>query len=907
MKLSLLTLLLFISFAAGATNYYVDAATSASLQNGSSSNPWKTLSQVNSNMSLFNPGDFILFKRGGTYTGTLSVTRSGTSGSPITFGAFGSGNKPVFTGTGSTINTLFYVNSRSYVIFRDWNITDPSIDNSDRSIDAKIQRAFTFDGTTNNCKIIACDIELVGVAAYFVGGSNTMDQCDVGNLRMVVDTDQGYQPGNDDDYGANPLVISSANNTITNNNFHDCWATSFDYGYDGGAIELYGSGTNNNFIAYNTISDCIGLSEVTGNSSNNTYAYNKLINVGSLFYFQSGATYSGYYVYNNVIVENVQPRVSESRMIGGSITAGAVVLKNNVFQLSTGTDVASSASGITHEDNIYKVSNNSIVGFTLHSTELTTATNSLFSYSASTNPVSWDFAPVSGSPIIGFGQQVGLTRDFAGNSIAAVPNAGILEGGSGGSASTLMISAIPGTISCNGGTTTVSVSGSGGTAPYSGTGTFTAGAGTFNYTITDAAGASKSATVTISQPSVITLTLSAGTITTTGGTTTLTAAATGGSGTGYSYSRNGGAYQASASFTGVGTGVQTISVKDSKGCTAVKSITLVVNGSSALNVTAVAGTISCYGDSATVTVSATGGTAPYTGTGNFRTVAGTRIYTVTDAAGFSQRDTVIITQPVLLTATVAAGTIATTGGTTSLTVTAAGGTAGYTYKLNNGAYQVANVFSNISAGIDTVTVKDSKGCTAVKIVTIAQPAALGGALAISLVSSTGISCSGKRDGRITVSASGGTAPYQFKTPWVAYTTDNYFTNLMAGTYLVTVKDAKGATASISVVVAGSKIACTTAKTTAATVLSGNSIVTADMEVTINTYPNPSAGSFSLEIKSGLMDDVEVEVMDLNGVKVYQEKGTVDKTYSFGQVFKPGVYFVRVIQGAQITTSKIIKL
>src|SRR6476620_10044794 len=151
---------------------------------------------------------------------------------------------------------------------------------------------------------------------------------------MVVDTDQGYQPGNDDDYGANPLVISSANNTITHNYFHDCWANSYDYTYDGGAIEFYGDGTNNNFIGYNTIYDCIGLSEITGNSSNNTYAYNKMINNGSLFYFQSGYTYSNYQLLNNVIIENAAPRVPESRLIGGSMAAGAVVMKNNVFQMS---------------------------------------------------------------------------------------------------------------------------------------------------------------------------------------------------------------------------------------------------------------------------------------------------------------------------------------------------------------------------------------------------------------------------------------------------------------------------------------------------------------------------------------------------------------------------------------------
>jgi hypothetical protein len=39
-----------------------------------------------------------LFKRGDTWTGTLTVKASGTSVAPITYGAWGEGAKPVITG-----------------------------------------------------------------------------------------------------------------------------------------------------------------------------------------------------------------------------------------------------------------------------------------------------------------------------------------------------------------------------------------------------------------------------------------------------------------------------------------------------------------------------------------------------------------------------------------------------------------------------------------------------------------------------------------------------------------------------------------------------------------------------------------------------------------------------------------
>ena len=80
-----------------AATYCVDVT------NGNDSNlgtsqvaPWKTLSKVKA--SNFQPGDHILFKRGETWRGLLTVPSSGSAGSPIIFGAYGSGNKPIING-----------------------------------------------------------------------------------------------------------------------------------------------------------------------------------------------------------------------------------------------------------------------------------------------------------------------------------------------------------------------------------------------------------------------------------------------------------------------------------------------------------------------------------------------------------------------------------------------------------------------------------------------------------------------------------------------------------------------------------------------------------------------------------------------------------------------------------------
>ena len=83
------------------TNYlrtfYVSSSSGNDANSGTSpSSPWKTLSKVNS--QTFRAGDAILFKRGDSWYGSLTVSNSGSSSAPITYGAYGTGNKPIISG-----------------------------------------------------------------------------------------------------------------------------------------------------------------------------------------------------------------------------------------------------------------------------------------------------------------------------------------------------------------------------------------------------------------------------------------------------------------------------------------------------------------------------------------------------------------------------------------------------------------------------------------------------------------------------------------------------------------------------------------------------------------------------------------------------------------------------------------
>ena len=102
MKRLLYGLLLLISIRATATNYYFsssdggDARTASQAQNPST--PWKSLAKLNSFFANLQAGDSVLFKRGDTFYGSLTIGKSGSLGAPIVLGAYGSGSKPVLSG-----------------------------------------------------------------------------------------------------------------------------------------------------------------------------------------------------------------------------------------------------------------------------------------------------------------------------------------------------------------------------------------------------------------------------------------------------------------------------------------------------------------------------------------------------------------------------------------------------------------------------------------------------------------------------------------------------------------------------------------------------------------------------------------------------------------------------------------
>jgi hypothetical protein len=125
-----------------------------------------------------------------------------------------------------------------------------------------------------------------------------------------------------------------------------------------------------------------------------------------------------------------------------------------------------------------------------------------------------------------------------------------------------------------------------------------------------------------------------------------------------------------------------------------------------------------------------------------------------------------------------------------VTVAGSGGTSPYTYAIGGATFGNSGTFSNLAAGSYTVSVKDANGCTTTQPVTITQPAA---ALSSSISSQTNVACFGSSSGSVTVAGSSGTAPYTYSIDGTNFGNSGTFSNLAAGSYTITVKDANGCT------------------------------------------------------------------------------------------------------------------
>jgi gliding motility-associated-like protein len=271
---------------------------------------------------------------------------------------------------------------------------------------------------------------------------------------------------------------------------------------------------------------------------------------------------------------------------------------------------------------------------------------------------------------------------------------------------------------------------------------------------------------------------------------------------GYTYSLNGGPSFFNPNITGLGAGIYTIIVTDTKGCTV--SVQDTVNNTYSISSTVSSQTdVSCYnGNDGAFTVAMSGGIPPYQHSinggltyQNSPTFSGLEAgnYTIKsiDSKGCPAIVSITIAEPPKIHITVDSIANANCFGasTGSIFLSTQGGTPGYTFAWNNGSSNEDLI--GVGAGKYRLTVIDSRGCSDSISVTVGQPTRL----FLSIASFTNVSCNGGINGTVDITVGGGTLPYTFL--WNNGHTGEDLVGIAGGTYSVTVTDANGCFDTIS--------------------------------------------------------------------------------------------------------------
>jgi chitodextrinase len=370
------------------TTYFVDSVSGNDANAGTSSAaPWKTLAKANA--APLAPGDRLVFKRGGAWTGSLRVATSGNAGAPITIGAYGSGVLPVVQGASSCI-----VLAGSYLVLKEVRANGcgwAGIDVTGGS------NRVEYAASTNN-------VTGIHVRAGAIGNVLLRNEF-VGNNKMSVLTSS---PTNDDS-GAFGISLHGDNTEIAYNTITGSDAFSYDFGRDGSAVEVYGG--RNNHIHHNLAIDNHDFTEL-GNSraADNTFSENVVrssLATSSFLVTRGAASGDGPIlrtkVYNNTIV--LTGPSSQGFVCYAGCNADILRMRNNVIQ---------AVWKVGYADAAFDEDNDLFFGGAV---QFAKGPNSIAANPQFVDPAASDFRLKSTSPAVDKGVDTGQLLDFAGQVI----------------------------------------------------------------------------------------------------------------------------------------------------------------------------------------------------------------------------------------------------------------------------------------------------------------------------------------------------------------------------------------------------------------------------------------------------------------------------------------------------------
>jgi hypothetical protein len=276
--------------AAQAGTFYVDSAQGNDANSGTSpSQAWATLAKAN--QANLQPGQSLLFKRGGQWAGPLNIGWSGTATQPITVGAYGTGALPLINGSSTVMINLTgsYVTVDSIALSATPDHIDPGCTKYNPAGQTVGSRTgVLFGGNAQHDRFQNSDLTSLSVGLNIGLGANynTITNNNFHDVNMMF-TLTPQSVNNNDDAGAQNILISGDYTDISYNTFTGALACGYDYdGTNGQPMVMWGGQHNSIHHNYASGSGSNFIEEGANKGANrpaddNTLAYN--VNIGTQF------------------------------------------------------------------------------------------------------------------------------------------------------------------------------------------------------------------------------------------------------------------------------------------------------------------------------------------------------------------------------------------------------------------------------------------------------------------------------------------------------------------------------------------------------------------------------------------------------------------------------------------------
>jgi hypothetical protein len=344
------------------------------------------------------------------------------------------------------------------------------------------------------------------------------------------------------------------------------------------------------------------------------------------------------------------------------------------------------------------------------------------------------------------------------------------------------------------------------------------------------------------------------------------------------YYYSGSAGIGASSITNLNTGTYYITVSDNGGCSVSDTVTI-AKAPSLIAHAAIANINCMHTKMGSALINISQGTAPYTyawsngANASKDTILAVGNYTVIIRDTMQCRDTltfkISIDSLKLSTWQQNITCYGDSNGYINATITE--GIAPFTYKWSNGL----NTYYDwhLPSGRYILTVQDARGCNNMDTFIITQP---GKPLTVMVTTGFDNPATAAGDGSALVTISGGTPPYALLWNDPFAQTSSSVTNLLAGNYVLDVRDTNGCENKVAVTIE----------------LSSN---------TIKAFPNPAKDFITVEISN--IKPAVVHITDAVGRELIEPKSFIQQTTINTYDFAPATYFLNVKQADNTQTLK----